>query len=299
MTKRLTIAICTYDRINELRMCLNSIKEYMGDFSFRTGVIVVDNKGQVEVLNLVDSFRTYYDIAYLPCEKIGLSNARNMAAFNAKADYVFYLDDDAKILATTLSEVFVIIDKYDFDIFGGSYIPYYIGVKPTWLPLDYGASKYTQKFVGVTDHSLSGSVFIMRTKLINAIEFDPRYGMSGKSIGYGEETYFQQRALELGYSVGFNPNLIVEHLVAKYKYKISWQLKSYFYLGLHSNFDKLNYKSKIKRLANDIFFFIPAAFFFSIKRFLTQKNFYVNNLMVDSFANVFIFFGRLLSLVKH
>lgn len=296
MTRSVTIAICTYDRINELGMCLNSIKEFIGNFSSRTDVLVVDNKGQNEVVDLVDSFMPHFDIAYLPCEKIGLSHARNRAALNAKGDYLFYLDDDAKLLATTLCEVFVMIDKYDFDIFGGNYQPFYVGDKPNWLPNDFGASKYSQTSIGLTDHSLSGSVFIMKTHLINQIQFDPEYGMSGKNLGYGEETYFQQKALQLGYKVGFNPHLAVEHLVAKYKYEVAWQLKSYYYLGLHSDFQNKSLFSKLRRLAKDLLFYIPAGFYFALKNLVLRKDYYLNNFLVDSFASVFGFFGRIVSL---
>jgi GT2 family glycosyltransferase len=294
--RRVTIAICTFDRFNVLGMCLNSIKEFIGEYSTRTDVLVIDNKGQSEVIELVNAFNSTLKIKYIHCDEVGLSHARNEAALNANGDYIFYLDDDAKLLSRTLREVFIMIDEYDFDIFGGSYIPYYIGEKPSWIPSNFGASKYTQKSVGLTDHSLSGSLFIMKIALINHLQFNPQYGMSGKKMGYGEETYFQQKAMEMGFTVGFNPDLRVEHLVAKYKHEISWQLASYFHHGLYSDFNVKSAGFKPIRILKDIFFFIPAGFFFAIKNFMLKKEYYYQNFIVDSLANIFILIGRMRSL---
>jgi len=297
MTKRLTIAICTFDRINELRMCLNSIKEFMGEFSSRTDVLVVDNKGQVKVMDLVDSFKPYYDIAYIPCEKIGLSNARNLAALNAKADYVFYLDDDAKILANTLSEVYIMIEKYNFHIFGGSYKAYYLYEKPKWIATNFGSSSFSQQSIGITSHLLSGSVFVVARVVFEKVKFNKIYGMTGYSRGYGEETVFQKDASRLGFIVGFNPAFIVEHLVGIHKHSIIWHLSDYFYRGYYSDFSELSHFERISIFMKDIFFFIPAGILSGLRNFITKRNYYVQNLVLDSTASLIVSFGRFWSII--
>lgn len=298
MVKRLTIAICTYDRPMELNICLNSIKEFIGEYKQRCDVLVVDNQGNEKIRKLAEEYKSFYEVSYMHCKEIGLCNARNMAAFHSNGFYICYLDDDTKILENTMLELFKVIDNFDFDIFGGNFSSFYIDEKPKWIPPTFGCSKYKQTSIGLTDQSIIGLLFIMKSKLIHEIQFDPKYGMKAKATGYGDETYYQEEAMKMGYSVGFNPNLKVLHLVGKHKLSVLWHLKSYYYHGVYSNFHLLSFSNKVIRASKDVFFFIPAAFYFSFKNYLRNENYFIENLFLDSFSNILVFVGRLISLIK-
>lgn len=52
--------------------------------------------------------------------------------------------------------------------------------------------------------------------------------MTGNTVAYGEETDLQLRMREKGYTIGFNPAIQIDHLVAKYKLSVRWHLAAFW-----------------------------------------------------------------------
>ena len=85
------LAICTYGRTSKVLDCINkSLFEY-DSFSEK---ILIDNNptpnSDFKVLTQL-GFEIYH------CPDVGLSHARNMALKKSKADYVWFIDDDASL----------------------------------------------------------------------------------------------------------------------------------------------------------------------------------------------------------
>ncbi len=57
-------------------------------------------------------------------------------------------------------------------------------------------------------------------------------GMTGSRIAYGEETLLQTKMRQKGYSIGFDPQLRIEHVVNTYKLSLWWLIKAEYYHGL-------------------------------------------------------------------
>ncbi len=85
-----TIAICTRDRTDDLRRCLDSIKKLPYDGQ---EVLVIDNcPSSDETMKLVE---TYHGVRYVRESMPGLNFARNRAILEAKNEVVAFTDDDA------------------------------------------------------------------------------------------------------------------------------------------------------------------------------------------------------------
>lgn len=84
-----TVAICTYNRIDELAMTLRSLEqmEYPAD-----EILVVDNACQEEVSQLIKN--EFPSIHYLKEPRKGLNFARNRAMAVAANEIIAFLDDD-------------------------------------------------------------------------------------------------------------------------------------------------------------------------------------------------------------
>lgn len=74
-------------------------------------------------------------------------------------------------------------------------------------------------------------MLIKKTLLVKHGGFNPKFGMNGTMVAYGEETDFQQRVRLSGVEIVYDPSLIIYHLVPKYKMKVRWFLRSSYEMG--------------------------------------------------------------------
>jgi GT2 family glycosyltransferase len=225
-----SVIICTYNRAEFLEEALLALEKQTVD-SAAYELIVVDNNSndatQEVGLRFQDKFKHYKLVKET---KQGLSHARNRGAAEASVDWLFYLDDDAKAHEDMIEEAIKIIDNYDYDVFGGIYLPWYKYGKPYWLERRHSSNemgKPEEITELVPNIYLSGGIFLIKKEVLNAVgNFDPKLGMVGKKINYGEETAIQIKARSLGYKIGFNPHMKMDHVVNVYKLNFSWFMRS-------------------------------------------------------------------------
>jgi len=91
----LTVAICSKDRPDSLRRCLQSLVELKkrgtrGEFDFR--ILVIDNAPSDDRTKQI--VRQFPEVDYVAELKAGLNFARNRAIHEADAELLAYLDDD-------------------------------------------------------------------------------------------------------------------------------------------------------------------------------------------------------------
>ena len=197
-------------------------------------VIVVDNNSTDETHERVSRFVLANNNSRLVSEpQQGLSHARNRGWREARAEWVAYIDDDALACENFVERILFIITKYDFDCFGGRYVPWYRYGKPDWFRDEYGSSRIDQSTLGILEKGhLSGGIMVMRKSVISQFNgFPPFLGMSGNTVSYGEETYVQTLFRKAGKRIGYDPELVIRHLVPKHKMRVGWFLSSGFQRG--------------------------------------------------------------------
>jgi glucosyl-dolichyl phosphate glucuronosyltransferase len=165
----------------------------------------------------------------------GLSSARNCGWRGARGTFVGFLDDDAKAPPEWLSVAEEVVQAHDPDIFGGPYYPFYEGSKPRWFRDAYGSREMATGPGYLTgDKTLSGSNIFFRRQLLEEVGgFDPRFGMTGEKVWYGEETALQLsiRRTHPGSQSYYEPRLYVEHLVRQQKMTLAWTVREFFNRG--------------------------------------------------------------------
>lgn len=96
MTKKISIVIITYNRIENLLIAIKSVKKQI---NIKYEMIIVDNNSNdstEEVINKLASENK--DIKYIKLnDNKGVAIARNIGFENCNGEYVFFLDDDAYI----------------------------------------------------------------------------------------------------------------------------------------------------------------------------------------------------------
>ncbi len=291
-----SIIICTYNRAQTLKLCLEKIMIHGGSFLEKIEVIIVDNNSTDDTKKVCSDFISL-NINYILEENIGLSFARNTGAHSAKYNWLFYLDDDALLLESTLRHLFKTIENDRFDFFGGLYKAKYLTEKPKWIHPSFGASttSLSQLDELPEDENIIGLIMVIKKDLLVQLGmFDTSLGMSGNIIGYGEETELQKRAKSFGIRLGLNPFFIVEHIVGEHKHKLSWHLKSYFFLARDRAFFNKDININIPRTIILLPFRICKYFL----KMILVRDFYFENFIWYSFNNTMIILGKLASKLK-
>lgn len=299
----ISIVICTRNRVDYLSNCLNFI--LIQDFnSCPIEIIVVDNNSMdatfEKVMNL--SYESKFKIKYLLEEKTGLSFARNAAIDNSKYPYLIYIDDDGLIRNNFLDIVYNVINKYDFDCFGGWFVPLYITPKPKWIDENFGYYPKWLNTIGPLEYGkdIPGGIFgIKKEILVKVGRFPVEFGMRGNIVSYGEENFVQKRIRDIGGTIGFVPDLILDHIVAAHKLKLSWHLKMNFAKGRDLVLSEGDFSKKEFFLNYLKFIFYPIPLFFlNFIKLITSKDFYLENIILDSLSYPLFCMGKVVGTIK-
>lgn len=207
-----SIVVCTRNRKNLLRKCLNSISE--SDYpKSNFEVVVVDNGSTDGTTDLENEFS---DFTWLNENTVGLSTARNTGSRAAKGSIVAFTDDDCvvdsgwlKNLVSSLGE-----DPSVIGVGGSCYpadpeiIKKKLSNKKMSGPgiVDFGRER---KFV----NELVGGNFAFRCQAFSVAKFDKRLGRRGALSFGGEDSDFCFQLTAKGYRLLYTPSAWVYHMV--------------------------------------------------------------------------------------
>lgn len=230
----ITVVVCTRERPEALRRCLDSLltQEYPG---FR--ILVVDNapttgatKNVVDTLRVPaaeDGERTSPTIDYLLVSEPGLSIARNRAVAHAPGEILVWIDDDEVADRHWLAELArAFADNPEADVVGGVVVPAELSTPAqVWFEQFGGHSKgrgFTPAvFSPATSRQQSplyplppfatGANMAFRPGVIERIGgFDPALGAGTPAMG-SEDTLAFTRILLEGGTIVYQPTAITRH----------------------------------------------------------------------------------------
>lgn len=287
---KVSIVICTYNRAELVRECLESlVQQTMAHEHFE--VIIVDNNSPDHTAEVAKTFVDQYpNFRYVKEENVGLSHARNRGWKEAKCQWVAYVDDDALAAENFVARIYWFLEHHDYRMFGGHWGPWYKYGQPYWMKDKYCSKKILADRIITIPHryTASGGVMVIEKTLLEQYNgFDTALGMAGDKVGYSEETDFQNRIRKDGIEVGYDPDLIIHHLVAKYKLNVDWYFKSAFALGRDMVKSKMVATGFLPLLGSfligfgvmlkDLIIYTPQ---------LLRKNYYIENWLIDVFKKM-------------
>ena len=291
----LSIVICTYNRNDILKVCLETIVKYYPT-KFTAEMIVVNNNSTDSTAKTLNDFvKTYSWCKVVNEPKQGLSQARNTGFQYASHSWILYLDDDAKIDKNLFNRIYENIKLQTYQCIGGIYLPWYMHEKPKWFRDKWASNQlaYNKLHLLKMNEFASGGVFLVHKNLLEKHKgFRTIYGMHGKKLGYGEETDLQRRIRKAGQKIAYDPEMIIYHLVPPYKMTVSWRLKSSFRMGktfLKTTGYPENFLSGLFTLIIGVLQF----FVFSIICFpkLFRTDYFIQNYTVDVLRKPLKWFG--------
>lgn len=236
-----SVIVCTYNRKNLLKSCLNSI--YAQDYpKSNFEVIIVDGGSTDGTAELCEEFP---QIRFITESRFGLAYARNKGAELAQGSIVAYTDDDCLVDKQWLTNLIAGF-QFSEDVMGvggpvypldPEAIPAKIHVKDALGLFDDGEN--TKLTDGVIT---SNSAF--KKEIFKTIKFDESLGITrrGNLILSGEDVDFCQKLLDSGYKLSYTPHAKVYHRIHKERIRVPYIVKHALHRGISKTRIYLNKK---------------------------------------------------------
>jgi len=205
-----SLIVPTIHRTSELSRLLTSIeRQKLRSFSLKdVEIIIVDQNSDDRVARLL-SDHAMLTCLHLRAPALGQSNAKNIGIQHARGEYIAFPDDDCFYDPHTLETAYKLHLKLGkrVGLFG--------------MASDYETGSALLRYPSHKRWIKSpkdGSVFLglqicqfYPKDIVNHVKCFDNELCSGGRWGSGEETDFAIRALQLGYTIQFNPELVVYH----------------------------------------------------------------------------------------
>ncbi len=208
---RVSILICTKDRVSSLADTLKSLSRVRIPEGWFVELVVVDNGSTDGTRALVESTsfagrRARFAVESAP----GVASARNLAVEIAEGDVLLWTDDDVRVPTDWIAGmVRPIIDGTMDAVAGGVVLAngrerYWMGAcLRAWLASSEGLSVHRP------GRMIGANMAFHRRVLGDTLRFDPALGPG--ALGMGEETLFSYQVEASGFRIGSAFRVRVEH----------------------------------------------------------------------------------------
>jgi glycosyltransferase involved in cell wall biosynthesis len=227
----LSVVICTYNRDNYLRQCLDHLAQQTALVELFE-ILVIDNRSTDGTRQVCDAFRDNHpEIQFNYCleQNQGLSHCRNRGIEESNSELISYIDDDALADTDYVSNLITYFQHFpEVDAIGGKVTPIYQSDAPPWM------SKYLLPLVAALDMGLSSKPFkgrkfpiganmaFRRSVLLEIGTFSTDLGRVGSYLGSGEEKDMFYRMKKQQKRVDYVPNVHVFHSIPDNRLEIDY-----------------------------------------------------------------------------
>jgi len=237
---QISIVVCTYNRSQLLRLCLESLINQSLDKE-QYEIIVVNNNCSDGTSRVLKEFMARYpNILMVEERKQGISYARNRGYKEARGEFVAYIDDDARAdgdWVRRILDAFKAVTPSPSAV-GGKALAFCLEKKPEWFLDEYETRSWGEQ-AGFLNGKRAAYGFygtnmaFPRKILVDHGGFPVDLGMQGEKMGFGEETALFNRLVCDNPYFWYDPEIKVEHLIQQYKMKVRYRLKRQFLGGVY------------------------------------------------------------------
>ena len=298
-----TVAVCTRDRPEDMKLCLEALSHL--DYP-NLDILVVDNAPQTEsTKELVETH--YPSVRYVREPRPGLDWARNRAILEAKGEIIAYTDDDVVVdpdWVKALAQVFT--ENLEVMAVTGLVVPYELEAESQVLFEMYGgfgrgferkwhrktSAKLPWQWFGAGQFGTGANMAYRRSIFEKIGFFDPALDVGTVTNGGGDLEMFI-RVLKAGHTLVYEPKALIRHRHRQEYEKLRKQI-SYNGIGLYAYFTSLAMAYPAE-LANILYIGIWWIFWWHIRRLVLSWVYpqrFPRDLILAEFYGVFQHFGR-------
>ena len=239
-----TVCICTHDRPDYVRTCLDGLRrQTLSPDKF--DILVVDSASTGNVPAQLASMVAEIDNArLLRVEQVGISIARNAGAFEADGAYVAYIDDDAIPAEDWVERIVAATDarRPPTAMIGGRILPYWEAPLPPWWPSQLRGSLSIIEYEGEGEYRTNelpaglepyGANMVVHVLSLLAIGgFGTSSGRVGRALLSDEEVQLAWRLQATGHSVRYDSRIMVRHQIQATRLTPGWLLSRLYWQGV-------------------------------------------------------------------
>lgn len=135
---KVSVIIATYNRCDQLKMCIDSLLDQVCNGGFCYDIVVVDNNSSDATKGMVLDYQLKHDgkIEYVFVPEQGKSNALNKGVEIASGDIIAFTDDDVIADKQWLAYMVNTFKNNDCACVGGRVLPLYPDETPEWIKGD-------------------------------------------------------------------------------------------------------------------------------------------------------------------
>jgi glucosyl-dolichyl phosphate glucuronosyltransferase len=217
----LSVVVCTHNGSAIVRGAIESLLAQTLDSTLYE-VIVVDNASTDTTASVIAEFTECGKLHYVLETRPGLSHARNRGWRESRAEYVGFIDDDARADHAALEQALALLREPSHPVcVGGQILPFYTTPKPDWFKDAYETRNWgSRKRMLEFGESFSGSNMFWRREVLEAHGgFAADRGAVGSRLGVGDETSLFQAVWRQVADPRFlySPEIVVHHWVPPMK----------------------------------------------------------------------------------
>ena len=241
---RLTILICTHDRVDLLARAVASLNAAKHPPGWEVDILVAANACRDGTHAMLDAYRKQTPergdlrLRWLPEPAPGKSNALNKALPQVESDIVAFVDDDHRVDAEYLVSICRAAETHpEADLFCGRILPDWDGSEPVWVH-DTGPYRIYPLPVPRFDQGdiareltpdvavPGGGNLFLRTRWISKIgAFATDMGPTGHDLGGAEDLDWVLRGLRLGARLRYVPDMVQYHYVDSSRLTLGYLMK--------------------------------------------------------------------------
>ena len=276
----LSIIVCTFNRADMLKQCIESILSCEISESLASEIIVVDNNSSDNTADVIGNFADNNAlpmiVRYCFEKSAGKSYALNTGLSHAKGIQVAFTDDDIIVDSQWVKGIMNAFNKYpDYNCFGGRVLARFPSHVPSWFEIN-GSLKFLRSAFGNRDdgdieteygkNTISrtpggGNMFFRKPVIETNGLFRGDLGPIGNELGFSEDTEYCLRLIQKGEQFMYIPSALVFHIIPDERLEKSYLLQWQYKCG----------KSEVKRQGgyknNPEFYNVPR---YLIRKFLTH-----------------------------
>jgi glucosyl-dolichyl phosphate glucuronosyltransferase len=223
-----TVAICTFNRAESLRLTLDSLVAMEVPSDLPWELLIVNNNSMDHTDDVIGEYVGRLPIRREFESRGGKSNALNRAVDVAKGDYIVWIDDDVLVDPGLLTAYAAAFRRWpEAAVFGGRIKPKYEAPVEKWVSESeavlggpYAIRDFGDQVLSLSaddeDHFPYGANWAVRTIEQRAFRYDPELGpVPPNRLRYQEDTELVHRLLRSGATGYWIPDAMVEHRIGR------------------------------------------------------------------------------------
>jgi glycosyltransferase involved in cell wall biosynthesis len=209
-----SVIVCTYNRLEMLRLGLASAASQTTEAKFRYEILVVDDASTDGTAGFIREFEATAEVPvrYIPAPGKGVAQARKIGVNKAAGDWIAFFDDDEVPEPNWLLELLRLAAAQEVDCVGGRILIHFYQVAPIPLPL------ITRAVLGAYDSGDEPLACSRKTypgsgnALIHRRIFEAVGNFDESLIRGGEDLDFFRRVRQAGFQAWYAPEAVLYHL---------------------------------------------------------------------------------------